>query len=107
MRAARRFEYLRLADARIAERDIGRDVAGKKKHILQDQTQVAAQILFVPLADVDAVDEDRAALDLVKAAERRNHRGLAAAGGTDKSDFFAGAHAKGNVFEHRLIRAVR
>ena len=104
MRAARRFEHWRLADARVAKRDVGRDVAGKKKHVLQDQTQVAAQLLFVPLADVDAVDEDRAALDIVKAAERRNDRRLAAAGGADQSDFFAGAHAKGNVFEHRLIR---
>ena len=90
----------------IAKRDVGRDVAGKKKHVLQDQTQVAAQFLFVPLADVDAVDEDRAALDLVKAAERRNDRRLAAAGGADQSDFFAGAHAKGNVFEDRLIGTV-
>ena len=94
------------ADARVAESNVGRDVAGKQKHILQHQTQVAAQLLLVPLADVDAVDQDRAALDIVEAAERGDDRGLAAAGGADQSDFFTGADAKGNVFEHRLAGLV-
>ena len=66
----------------------------KRNTSCKHQTEMAAQLLFVPLADVDAVDENRAALDVVEAAERRDDRGLAAAGGADQGDFFAGPHAK-------------
>ena len=61
----------------------------KRNTSCKTKSEMAAQLLFVPLADVDAVDQNRAALDVVEAAKRRDDRGLAAAGGADESDFFS------------------
>ena len=77
----------------------------KRNTSCKTKPKLAAQFLFIPFANVDAVDQDRAALDIVKSAQRRDDRGFAAAGGADQSDFFAGTHAKRNTFEHRLIPA--
>ena len=107
MRAPGSHEHLILCDAAIPERNIRSDVAGKQKHVLQNKAYVAAQRLFVPLADIDAVDEYGAAIDVVKPAERGNRRGLAAARCAHQSDFLAGTNVKGNPFEAPAPRHCR
>ena len=51
-----RFHHPLWTDAGITQRDIGGDIAGEKKNILQNQSQMAPKRLFVPFADIDAVD---------------------------------------------------
>ena len=54
------------ADAFVAQSNIGRDVTGKQKNILQNQAKMAPEFLLVPLAHVDAVNQDRAFFNVVE-----------------------------------------
>src|SRR5579863_1440239 len=53
-------------DARRAEPNIGLDRAAEEERILKDDAEHAAQVLNIDFADVDAVEEDLTALDVVE-----------------------------------------
>ena len=57
-------------DAGGAEADIGFDGAGEEERILEDDAELAAQILQLDFADVDAVEKDLAALNVVEAEKQ-------------------------------------
>src|ERR1700676_787473 len=59
-------------DARSAQAHVGFDSAGEEKRILQHDAELAAQILEIDFTDVDAVKQDLAALNVVKAKEKRD-----------------------------------
>ena len=67
---------------------------------------MAAQLLLIPLPDIDAVDENLPAVDIVEATEGGDDRSLAAAGGAHQSDFFTRPHTERNIFQHRIARLV-
>ena len=90
---------MRVLNALGAEADIAADCAGEKKRILQDDAEAAAQVDEVHLLDVDAIDSDRAFLDVVEAEEQGNQRGLACAGVADDGDGFSGLDGEGDVAE--------
>ena len=53
------------------------------------------------LADVDAVDEHGAVVDVEQAGDERGDGGLAGAGRTDEGDGLASLDAQREVVEHR------
>ena len=78
----------RLRDSRVrqlgsTEADVAGNVAGKEKDVLLHQTEAPPQCFHIPLADVDAIDQDLPPLNLVKAAQQADDGSLARAGGPD------------------------
>ena len=57
-------------------------------------------------ADVDAVDQDLALLDLVVAADQGQNGGLAGAGGAYEGHGLLGLHMEGNALEHPFVGLV-
>ena len=70
-------------DAGRAEADVGFDGAGEEEWILENDAEQAAQVLKIDFADVDSVEKDLAALNIVEAEQQRNECGLAGAGVAD------------------------
>ena len=64
---------------------------------------MAPQIVEVELANVDAADADRSALDVVEAQQQTRQRGLAGAGVADDGDGFAGFDAETHVAQHPVL----
>ena len=58
----------------------------------------------IELADVDAVDQDAAALDVVEAQQQADDRGLAGPGGADDADALAGRDLERDVAEDPVAR---
>ena len=83
-----------------AEADVLLDRAGEQERILQHDAEAAAQIVEIHVADVDAVDADRALLHVVEAQQQRDDRGLAGAGVADDGDGLAGFDGEGDVAEN-------
>src|SRR5919109_3026455 len=61
-----------------------------------------SQGLFVPLADVDSVHQNRSSVNVIEAAERGNDRSLSATRGAHQRDLLTRPNMKGDSFEHRL-----
>ena len=85
---------------RPAQADVVGDAAREEIHVLQHQAADAAQLGEVELADVDAVDEDAPALDVVEAQQQADDRGLAGAGRADDADPLPGRHLERDVAQH-------
>src|SRR6266852_8197215 len=92
-------------DAGGAEADVGFDGAGEEKGILEDDAELAAQVLEIDFADVDAVEQDLAALNVVEAEKERDERGLAGAGVADDGESLAGLDAERDVAEDPIVFA--
>ena len=71
-----------------------RRCAGEEEWVLQDDAEAAAKRSEVLVADVDAVDQDLAALHVVEAHHQRGDGGLAGAGVADDGGGFSGAMVK-------------
>lgn len=52
------------------------------------------------MPDIVPVDQNAAALDIVKPRKQLAERTLAAAGMTDHRDAFSGMHRQGNIMQH-------
>ena len=89
--------YGSAADVRGAQAHVGLDGAGKQKRVLEDDAKLAAQILQVEVANIAAVDENLAALDVVKAQDQRNDGGLASAGMAYDGRGFARREVEGDA----------
>ena len=72
-----------MGDLRLAETNIALYITGKKKYVLLHHTDTPSKRFEVPLANIDAIDQDRPALDLVKAADQIDDRALACTGRAD------------------------
>ena len=62
-----------------------------------------AQILQIQFADIDAVEQDLAALNIVEAQQQLNDRGLARAGVADNRERLARLDAEGNIAQHPVF----
>ena len=74
--------------------------------VLQHHGDVAAQCIALEVADVDAVDGDRAGLDVVEPVEQVGDGRLARAGGADERDLLPRPGVQRDVLEHRLAGIV-
>ena len=88
-----------VGDPRGAEADVVGDGAGEEEGVLQDDAEALAQRVEVLLADVDAVDEDAAALDVVEAHHQAGDGGLAGAGVADDGGGLVGLDDEGDAAE--------
>ena len=95
-----------LAEIGAAQADVLEDVVGEEEDVLLDQADRAAEFGEVPFAHVDAVDQDSARGDVVKAVEQLDDGGLARAGGADDRDLLARLDPEAEVAQHRLARTV-
>ena len=86
-----------------AQPDVGFERAGEKKWILQHDAKLAAQVVHVQLANVDAVEQNLPALDFVEAQQELDRGGLARAGMADDCDRLPRLDAEGNVAQHPVF----
>ena len=70
-------------DVRRAKANVGFDGAAEQKGILEDDAEQTAEILQVDFADVDSVEQDLTALNIIEAKQERDKRGLAGTGVSD------------------------
>ena len=89
MHRGRRLPHAFIVDRGIAEPDVVGNRAGKQMDVLEHQTEEAANVSHIELADVDAVNADPAALDVVEPQQQIDERRLARAGGTDDTETLA------------------
>ena len=77
-------------------------VPEKRKGSCKDDAEALAEGVEVLVADVDAVDEDLAALDVVEAHHEGGDGGFAGAGVADDGGGFVGLDGEGDVAEDPL-----
>ena len=99
----RRLDDLVHARVRTAVADVLEDRASEEEHVLLHDTDAAAQIGELDVADILPVQSDAAAGGLIKARNQLAERRLAAAAGADQGQHLAGAHVQVDVLEHRLL----
>ena len=97
----RRFLHLRRARRRVAVGDVVIDGVVEQHGVLGDHADGGAQGLLRHLADVLAVDEHAARIDVVEAEQDARDRRLARAAGADDGQGLAGGHRERDAFEHR------
>src|SRR5882757_6457885 len=90
-------------DAGGAETDIRFDGAGEKKWILQNDSELTAEILQIDQANVLAVEEDLAPLNVVKAEQQGNQSGFSRAGVSDDGEGLTGFNAEGDIAEDPIF----
>ena len=104
--APRRLVHLRLAGVGPAVADVVERRAVEHRRLLPDRADLGAQRVLGQVADVDAVEQDAPALDLVEPEQQRDRRGLAGAGAADQRHPLAGADVQGEAVERRRRAAV-
>src|SRR5258707_1451601 len=92
-------------DVGSSEADVGFDGAGEEEGVLKNDAEKAAQVLEIDFADVNAVEQDLAALNVVEAKEERDERGFAGAGVADDGEGLPGLHAEGDIAEDPIVFA--
>ena len=103
--ARRRLADFGVAGVRLADAQILGDRAVEQQRFLKHHADIAAQARQREVADIDAVDLDRAGLRIEGAMQQRERGRFAAAGRADQSDAFAGQHGEGQI-GHRGALAV-
>ena len=91
----RRLVDLVLGGVGLAVADVLERRAVEHRRLLPDHADLRPQRVLGQVADVDAVEQDAAALDLVEAQQQRDGGGLAGAGAADQRDPLAGADVQG------------
>ena len=77
--------------------------AGEEKGVLQNDAEMAAEILEVEAANIHTVEKDFAALNIVETQKKLDDGGLAGAGVADDGEGLPGSNAEGNVAEHPVF----
>ena len=72
---------------------------------MQHDAELAAQVLHVQFANVDAVEQNLAALDFVKAQQELDRGGFAGAGVADDGDGLPRLDVEGDVAQHPVFVA--
>ena len=86
--------------------DVAADSTREEENVLQHLAEVTAEGGNLDFADVDAVDQNLALLELVVAADEGEDGALARAGRSDEGHGLAGLHMEGNALQHPLARDV-
>src|SRR5665648_583286 len=89
----------------VAVAQVARHRAAEQKRLLRHETDATPEVLLRHVADVDAVDEDAAAGNVVEPRNETDERGLAAAGAADDSRHLARTGREADAAEHRVFGA--
>ena len=92
---------------RRAVRDVGGDRVVEQHRLLRHERDLLAQRPQRHVADVDAVDEDRALRDVVEPRNQIDERRLARAAQADERDDLPGPHRERHVSQHEPVRRRR
>ncbi len=103
----RRTPDIVIADRRVAKANVVGNRSGEQVDVLQHQAEQPAQLVERQLADVDAVDENPPAADVVEAQQQVDQRRLAGARGADDADALAGPDLERHVLENVVRRRCR
>ena len=76
-------------------------------HVLQHEPEQRPERAELQLADVDAVDEDPPAADVVEPQQQVDDRRLARSGGADDADALARLDTERDVAQHAVLAVVR
>ena len=87
----------------VAVAEVFHDGAVEQPAILQDHSVAPPQRVAAHVADIDAVEQDAALVDLIEAHEQIDQRRFAAARGTDDRDVTAARNAEREVPDQRLF----
>ena len=85
--------------------DVAGDRAGEEHRLLRHEADPRAQVLLRHLADVDAVDQHAALVDVVEARDQAGERRLAGAGAADDRGHLAGLRRERHAGQRRLLGA--
>ena len=99
MRRARRLVHLRVARLRPAVANVVKDRVVEEHRVLGDDADRRAQARLLHLAQVGAIDEDRARSDVVKAIQEARDGRLAGARMAHHRDAMAGGDGEAHVEE--------
>ena len=75
----RPLDFVRLRRVGMAEGDVRRHRVAEQKALLKHDADVPPQVVEIEFANVDAVDRNRAAVDVVKPRDQAQQRALAGA----------------------------
>src|SRR5713101_9636877 len=106
LRARERLPDFALAEFDTCQANVIEDISGEEEDILLKQADCAPELLQIPFAHVDAVDEDAARGDVVEARQELDYRGLARPGRADDSDLLTGIDPEAQIPQHRLATPV-
>ena len=95
-----------IGEAVLPEDDVASNRAGEKEHILEHLAEVTAQGCNGDPADVDAIDQNLALLDVVVADDEAQDGGLAGAGGADEGHGLLGVDVEGHALQDPLAGLV-
>jgi hypothetical protein len=90
---------------RLAEAEVAGDRAREQEGLLRDQADPIPEVLALDVADVDAVDVERALGDVVEARDQVDERALAAAGAADDRGRPARRDVERDVVQDRVLGA--
>src|SRR5512140_3408460 len=90
-------------DARVGQRNIVVDRAGKDVKVLKNYTDAAANVRRLDLHDVDSIHKDAAVRYVVEAAEQADQTCFARAGRPNNGYPFAGADRKADVLQNGVL----
>ena len=82
------------------------DRAAEQERLLEHDADVPPEVAGGQLADVDAVEQHAAGVDVVEPADQVHERRLAAAAAADDADLLAGLDREVDVLEHRPMPLV-
>src|ERR1700722_16548473 len=83
--------------------DVRFECTGEKERILQHNSEKLTQILQTNFANIDAVEENLAALNVVEPQQQLDDRGFARARVADDCESLAGLYAERNVAQHPVF----
>ena len=95
--------YVITNNARRAEPNVGFDRSGKEEGILQHNSEVPAQILQIKKANIDSIQKDLPALDIVETQQQRNQGRLAGARVPDNCKCLTRRNPERYVAQHPIF----
>ena len=102
----RRLDHPRVRGGEVRVFEVPAHRVGKEHRVLQHDGRAAPQAAAGNVADVDPIDQDLAAVDIIKAHEQVDNGRLPAAGGADKGHLLPGMHREAEVMQHLLARHI-
>ena len=101
-----RQDDLLIGGVRLGVADVLAHRAVKELGLLRDDPDLGAQVVAGDLADVGTVQHDAPAVDVVKAHNEVDERGLTAARVPHNAHHLAGLYLQRDVLQHRLIHVI-
>src|ERR1700730_13117674 len=92
-----------VGDVFAPQADVALNRAGEEKDVLQDYGEVLSQRLQVPIAHVNAVQQDATFLYIVETHQQVRDGGLAGPGVTDQRYGLPGRDSERNIFQNPVV----